>query len=407
MADRLFLPTADGGRSITDAVIETYHLVNMGRVLHGEKPIQPKGGARFHFELPGSVQGFECEDSICTRGVVSVENVQGYSLSGTRSLAIHYKGLATGRIGRVETPTFVPSRDVATYFERRGYRLHASPTLYPGQTIRARIAAGSESDGPVQVNLYLKHYNATDELSMIEGETVVLAPGEADVLEWRVPDMRGYPIALIGVQIRGHKGQSGILFLDSLDWAGTPDTEFNRPMERERNRSASVSGPTMWRLAWIDGLDSRERLANLDYWPEAYRLIQNKGRGLLMQGTREWTDYQITARLTPHMCEAGGVAVRVQGMTRYYALLLDQEKARIIRAFEGRDTVLAEVTRGWTWGETYTLNLKVEGNRLTASINDEIVMTTEDPDHLYASGCIGLVSEVGRVGCEHVEVRPV
>lgn len=407
VADRLFLPTADGGRSITDAVNETYHLVNVGRALQGQDPLTPKGGARFHFELPGSVQGFESEGSICARGVVTLQNVPGYSLSGTRSLAIHYRGLASGRAGRAETPTFVPSRAVATYFERRGYRLHACPTIYPGQTIHACVAASSGSDGPVQVNLYLKHYNAADELTLVEGEAVSLAPGDAAVLVWRVPDMQGYPIAFIGVQIRGHDGQSGTVFLDSLDWTGTPDMELSRPDERERNRLASVSGPVMWKLAWVDGLDSRERLTDLDYWPESYRLIQNQGRGLLMQGTREWTDYQVTARMTPHMCEAGGIAVRVQGMARYYVMLLDQEKARIIRAFEGHDTVLAQAGWGWTWGKTYMLNLKVEGNRLTASIDGVVVMTADDSEHLYPSGCIALIAETGRIGCEQVEVRPL
>ncbi len=33
VADRLYLPTADGGRAISDAVIETYHIVNSGRAL--------------------------------------------------------------------------------------------------------------------------------------------------------------------------------------------------------------------------------------------------------------------------------------------------------------------------------------------------------------------------------------
>ncbi len=407
VADRLFLPTADGGRSITDAVSETYHLVNIARTLHGHTRLTPKSGARFHFELPGSVQGFTCEDSIAARGVVTLQNVQGHSLNGTRSLAMHYKSLANGRLGRVETPTFIPSRDVATYFERRGYRLYVSPTLYPGQTLYAHIEAASWNDSPVQVNLYLKHYNAVDELTIVDGDALSLAPGETGALEWRVPDTHGYPIAMAGVQIRGSDGQSGAIFLDYLHWDGTPDVALNRPAEREQNRLASAPGPTMWRLAWVDGLDSRERLANLDYWPEPYRLIQNKGRGLLMQGTREWTDYQVTARLTPHMCDAGGVAVRVQGMARYYALLLDQDKARIVRAFEGRDTVLAQVAHGWSWGETYTLSLRIVGNSLTASINGKVVMTAEDPDELYTGGCIALLAETGRIGCEHVEVRPV
>lgn len=407
VADRLFLPTADGGRSITDAVAETYRLVNVGRTLHGQEALAPKGGARFHFELPGSVQGFEAESPGAARGTTTLENVEGHSQDGARSLAIHYHALANGRTGRVETPTFIPSRDVARYFERRSYPLFACPTIYPGQAIRARVTACPKNSDAVQVGLYLKHYDATDDLTMIEGDSAQLTAGHSSILTWRVPELGGHPVAWVGIQVRGDKGQTGTIFLDYLDWDGTPDVALNRPAEREKNRLASISGPSMWRRAWVDGLDSHERLANLDYWPEAYRLIQNQGRGLLMQGTREWTDYQITARLTPHMCEGGGIAVRVQGMARYYALLLDQSSARMIRAFEGRDTVLAEIPRGWAWGETCTLNLKAEGNRLIASINGEPVMTAEDPERLYTSGCIALVSEAGRIGCDHVEVRPL
>lgn len=404
VADRLFLPTADGGRSITDAVTETIHLVNFGRSLHGQPPLQPKGGARFHFELPGSVQGF-ASDGASPSGSVTLENVPGHSLNGSRALAIHWAGLAAGQAGRAETATFVPSRDVAAYFERRGYRLHASPTLYPGQTIQARVEASAANRAPVQANLYLKRYNATDELTLIEGEGAALAAGEAAILTWRVPETHGYPIARVGLQVQGQGGHSGTVYLDYLGWDGAPDLAFIRPAEREHNRLAAQPGPVMWRLAWVDGLDSRERLANLDYWPEAYRLIQNRGRGLLMQGTREWTSYQLTAQMTPHMCQAGGIAVRVQGMTRYYALLLDQHQARIIRAFEGRDTVLAQSDHGWSWGETVTLSLKAEGHRLTASINGVAVMQAEDA--LYPSGAIALVAEAGRIGCEQVEVRPV
>lgn len=407
VADKLYLPTADGGRSISDAVAETYHVVNMGRALQQLGPLVPKQGARFHFELPGSVQGFVSEESVTAQGVVTLENTEGFSETGSRTLAIHYHGLAIGRIGRAETPTFIPSREIARYFERRGYRLLASPTLYPGQTIRARVVAGAQNGKPVQVSLYLKHYNATDDLSALQSETARLAPGESTVMTWRVPITHCYPIAFVGVQIEGAGGQRGTVFLDYLTWGGAPEAILNRPVEREKNRLAHVAGPMLWKMAWIDGFTSRERLADLDYWPESYRLIQNRGRGLQIQGTREWTDYQVTASMTPHMCIAGGVAVRVQGMTRYYALLIDREKTRIIRAFEGRDTVLAELNSGWEFGRTYELNLKVEGNRLVGSIDGVEVLTAQDPDHLYTGGGMALISEEGRIGCNHVEVRPV
>jgi ADP-ribosylglycohydrolase len=64
VADRLYLSTADGGRCITDAVRETYEICQMAHQL-GQAPAvaAPKDGARFHFALPGSVQGFQVESA--------------------------------------------------------------------------------------------------------------------------------------------------------------------------------------------------------------------------------------------------------------------------------------------------------------------------------------------------------
>ncbi len=109
VADRLYLATADGGHAISDAVTETYHVVNSGRALAGEAPLAPKQGARFHFDLPGSVQGFRPEESVEVKGVATVENVVGHSKLGRRSLAIRYQGLALGRAARVAAPVFTPS----------------------------------------------------------------------------------------------------------------------------------------------------------------------------------------------------------------------------------------------------------------------------------------------------------
>jgi len=43
VADRMYLPTADGGRAITDAVRETYEVISIGRALAGEPAPPPKG----------------------------------------------------------------------------------------------------------------------------------------------------------------------------------------------------------------------------------------------------------------------------------------------------------------------------------------------------------------------------
>lgn len=405
VADRLFLPTADGGRAISDAAQEAIRLVNMGRKLAGEGPLEPKRGARFHFEMAGSMQGFVSDDSTEAEGVIDLENVEGHSETGSRSLAIRFRRLAPGRTARAETATFIPSREVARYFDKRGYRLLASPTIYGGQSLRARLVADDSNPDPVEASVYLKHYDADDDLSRVDGERHQLEAGQAVEIEWVVPDTGGYPIAAVGVELTGSGGTSGSVYLDYMTWDGAPAVTLNRPVEREHNRLTRLNGPTMWKQAWIHGLDS-ERLGDLDYWPEPYRLIQNTGRGLLMQGTREWQDYTITARITPHMCRAAGVGVRVQGMGRYYALLVDGNGARVVRVFEGTDTVLAEAEGGWQNGVEYELSLEVVGNRLVASIDGSTVIETQDADNLYTGGAIALVCEEGRAGCNHVEVRP-
>ena len=58
LSDRLYLPTAEPGGVITDAAREALRLSGHGRARSGSEPVVPKGGARFHFTFPGSVQGF-------------------------------------------------------------------------------------------------------------------------------------------------------------------------------------------------------------------------------------------------------------------------------------------------------------------------------------------------------------
>lgn len=84
VADRLYLSTADGGRCITDAVQETYAIVNIGRALAGLPPLNSKNGARFNFSLPGSVQGFQPDAGFESKDIASVENVVNAARSEER-----------------------------------------------------------------------------------------------------------------------------------------------------------------------------------------------------------------------------------------------------------------------------------------------------------------------------------
>ena len=113
------------------------------------------------------------------------------------------------------------------------------------------------------------------------------------------------------------------------------------------------------------------------------------------------------ADVTPHLIRSAGVAARVQGMRRYYAVRLARNgmepTLQLIRMLN-EETVLAEKPFAWELGETYALKLTVEGDRLVAQ-SGETVLTASDP--ALTCGGIALLIEEGRTATQTVRVRPV
>jgi len=405
VADRLYLPTADGGRAVTDAATESIRVANVGRALAQEPALAPKDGVRYHFELPGSVQGFMPDGSPASRGTLRLENVAGHSPKGSRSLALHFDGLAAGRVARAATNTFVPSNEVADYFEQRGYALLASPSLYPGQTVSAELEADAGNGCAVEASLFLRRYSAQDDRpTLVAGPSCTLEPGARHTFTWPLDGPGNEPIAEVGVAIGSSERTQGTVYLDYLTWSGEAKAAFSRP-DGPSDRSCPTSGPKMWRRAWVNGVDSYD-----SRWPEAFRIVQNRGRGLLMTGTREWRDYAVQCAVTLHLCAAAGIAARVQGMRRYYALLLCRDStgngvARLVRALDG-DTVLAEAPFAWAYGETRTFSLRVAGSCIRAAIDNLEELLFEVDDDALVGGGIALVVEEGRVMSDEVIVRP-
>ncbi len=375
LADQLYLPTAEGGRSITDAVTETYHVVNIGRALAGQPRVAPKNGARFHFSLPGSLQSFRVEDSSRLR----LENKTGAGLE------LHFQIEADPDVARTSTPTFI----LPEAMTMPGYTLLACPTLFPGQTVRAAVTA---RQGSVACALFIRHYGPDDRLIHLTGPQTKLQESESFVLEWQIPDLDGAPIAQVGLELSSETRSGGIVILDWLTWDGTPHITFKRP---------SHNG-IMWARAWVNAADYFDL-----WWPEAFRVVQDQGTGMLIQGGRDWQDYQVNAVITPHMVTSFGLAARVQGLERYYELQLDPSgKARLVKALDGV-RVLAEMDYEVNYGSAYELRLDVKDVHIEAYINGEPVFTFDDRHRPLKNGGIALVCEEGRIGCNTVSIGPL
>jgi ADP-ribosylglycohydrolase len=279
IADRMYISTADGGSSITDAVLEANALIDAGYRLAGsEPPAAAKNGARFNFEFSGSLQGFSVRsDAPGLLRSLEIGNAEGHSRDGDRSLGIAFRRLAPGGLARVATPAFF-DKDV---FTMPIYQLLACPTLHSGQTVEARVEAGHDVKN-VSVRLYASVYDERDQLSQIHGERHHLEPGGEAVLRWRIPDTRGYPIFEIGLELEtaAPLGVDGTVYLDYLTWSGAPEIKLCRP---DDNLS------TMWKHAWVNNVSQFQTR-----W-EGMRVSNGDGIGFISQGSRDWRDYRAAA----------------------------------------------------------------------------------------------------------------
>jgi len=199
VADRMYLSSAEGGKAITDAVIEAQSLVRTGRILKGLDPLPVPKDARFNFAFPGSVQGFVAE-AVDGAGAATatLENVPGHSLEGDRSLSIRFSGLTKTASVQAATPTFA----MPSGFSMRSYELCCSPTLYPGQTVELRVEADAGNRGPLDVCIQCRWFTTADRLERHSGPEQRVAPGQAATLRWTIPPTDGQPIYDIGVGFR-------------------------------------------------------------------------------------------------------------------------------------------------------------------------------------------------------------
>ena len=382
VADRLYISTADGGRSITDAVEISLWLTNLGRKLAGEAPLPaPKNGAEFHFSLPGSVQGFRPQGGLAA--------VADFSVTGTGdALALDYRALARGREAAATTPVFTP-REVKGM---RTYDLMASPRIHAGQVLRATLRAEAGNTGAVDARLRIRHYDERDELVDIDmPEPVLLQPGRSIELTWTVPETGFQPIAEVGVVLASPSERSqGRVLIDSLTWDGCPDVTFRKP----------AGNGDFWRRAWVSNVHFFSK-----NFPQDFRISQNRGEGLILQGSRKWTDYAVEADLMLHLGAYGGVIVRAEGQRRFYAARLTRDgKLQIVRRKDETETVLTEKPLDIAFETAFTLTVSVSGNRIEAQAGD-CVVTAEDA--AFPGGAAGLVVHEGALSATRIRVRPV
>ena len=210
----------------------------------------------------------------------------------------------------------------------RTYDLMATPLVYPGQVVGARIIADTANRGAVEVRLRARVYDEHDQMRDIESEPTesrVRAKRRCSNGNCRIPAASRSPNLVWSFQARG-KRADGRLLVDYLRWDGTPALTLRRPQ----------GDGDFWRMSWVNGASFFSKR-----FPQAFRIAQNRGEGIIIHGTRQWTDYQASGDVMLHLGNYGGLAVRAQGLRRYYGARVTRDgKMQIVRVRDDDTMVL-------------------------------------------------------------------
>jgi hypothetical protein len=296
---------------------------------------------RFAFQFPGAVQGFV-----------------GAAVNRGEGLAVQ---------GEAKNEVWTRSRTT-------GYGVMAAPTLYPGQTLSAIF----ECPPGVEARLAIRRFDPSG--AEVEDASVWSTGGALDWTPAIEPDSL---ITEVAIQTRGE----GEAVVKSLHWHGAPSVDF----------PSQPSAP--FRHQWVNGADE------WNLWSRSLTLVHNEDRGMVMTGTREWTDFSLRAHATTHLCQGLGLAVRVQGMRRYLAVLVEPKgQAKLIMKRDEEEVVLAEGPHGLPPQGPFTIEVVVEGDRVLARVGEAELF---GPAGALENGGIALCVEEGTAFFDQVKVRPV
>lgn len=378
VADRILVVTADGGECVTDATLETDRILASTAVLAGEEPTPP--GPRFRFGYRGAVQGFtNCPHHLGGDPVV-VDNAGD---DGADALRIRLPAAEEPAAVHVSTPTFLDPVDAAGNFSTV-----ASPTLYPSQLVTASM---STAGGETSVRLYVLYD---------EGGRVVTRYGDAElvdevprVLQWRVPVLGNLVPFRFGLAVSTGEAAVDVL-LHALDWRGAPAY-----FEQSGILLTSIWDTEPAALApWVSSAKNFEADFAVTY------SVSHPGElGVVTTGTRDWTDYAVTSRLTLSLHETAGLVVRSRGHRRFCAgVFADGDRLRLVRQHDEERVVLAETEFRYERDRPYHVELRCTGGRLALVVDGEPRLEADVPE--VRGGGAGFLVERGAVAADGFRV---
>ena len=404
--DIIYLPTAYGSETMTDALLESQNIINITRKMNGLESKVIKNNARYNFEMETSTQGWMVDKSNDNNLNTSLSNVDYKSDNGTRALQVSFNDLSFGLASEIFVDSFFPEwftklegYQVQRYFH---YDYVACPIVYSGQKIKTEIISQSEKD--LRINLFIKYWGKEDKLIKLSSDDFNLRSKENNTIEWVVPDTFANPIGQIGISINSDDNVSGKILINYLNISGTPKMTFRRPDHIDEYKRGifykeEVYGQ-LWKRAWVNDVDKWQYRHN-----ESFKVVRGIGRGHIMTGSETWKDYTISSKISIPLASAAGLIVRSQGLKRYYSLELTSENKLKINKMEYELKTLNEIDFNLEYFKEYDLKFKVDGNKLQGYVDNQLLIEAEDSSNPFEEGMMGFLTENGAIQSNSISIE--
>lgn len=373
IADRFYNISSNGGACVTDAVQQTKRIIELHNQIYQTGYQYDK--ARYSFDYRGAVQGFEpCP---IRGGGCGLANAQGQELQIT--LGQEGKGSAS-------VPVMWQREDV-----HGGYCLLGSPVLYETQKVLFHVRTSSDL---VKFRLYVIYYDFDDKRQVAES-AIWEGKRKGEDYIWQIPRLGGKCIDRLGIEVLGKAGDAA--FIRSIDFKGAPSDFLMTGSLRNYDLGyANMQLQAFTSSAKEFSFDARH----------TFTVSHHEQTGLATIGTKDWSNYQVSCRVTPYLHKELGLVIRSKGHRKYYALLLkDHKTAQLVRQNGEERTVLDEAPCSYEELGCYELILQASGSRIKAGIGHTLLLSAED--EMYENGGCGFLICEGTFMADDFHVKEI
>lgn len=354
-----------GSANLLDIPAVACRLTNCGRRIAN----QPLAACRprCDFSFPGSTHGFQHWGE--QRNILMLKQAV---FDGRGTLHGVVRLLKKKQDMGIYLPTYLEPQQLNSEYYGAGF----SPTIYPGQTLRARLQLPPGQSDSILAGLYV--YDAQSG-QRFQGGSVQLVPGSWQELNWSIPPIPNARLSQAGLVFRNLSAATwkGEFYLDELDWSGRPQLDLHfsdLPMQY-----GAAAQWTYLRGFW--------RVEEGGYHGSGNEMSET------YTGLLDWQDMEMDVSFTPLVGPEHFVLFRVQGALRSYAAGLADGKLVLCKKENGKFKELAAQPFNWQHGESVRLHIELCGNHIALQVpHANISLACLDEDKPYMNGMLGLAA---------------